>query len=78
MPEPTTLISSVPHGKRGPVSAVIAAASQKRARLPIAPPAATASQVVAVPMRASVLVHCLFILVMPYSGNQTLPGSRSP
>ena len=48
--DPRALISRVPHGKRGPVSAVTAAASQNRATLPSAPPAATASQVDAPPM----------------------------
>ncbi len=49
--EPSTLISSVPQGNRGPVTAAIAAVSQNLARLPNAPPKATASKVVGDPMR---------------------------
>jgi MarR family transcriptional regulator, transcriptional regulator for hemolysin len=42
--DPKTLINSVPHGNRGPVSAVMAPVSQNRATLPMAPPTATAIQ----------------------------------
>src|ERR1700759_471499 len=50
--DPSTLISSVPQGNRGPVRAVIAPASQNRAMLPRAPPAATA---IHAPMLSSAL-----------------------
>ena len=49
--DPSTLISSVPQGNRGPVSAVMAPVSQNRATLPMAPPSATASHVVIHPCR---------------------------
>ena len=36
--EPRTLMTIVPHGKAGPVSATMTVASQARRMLPIAPP----------------------------------------
>ena len=51
---PLTLATSVAHGKYTIPRATKASASQKRARLPIAPPAATASELVNIAFPASV------------------------